>query len=82
MEKGAPVVEVDVTHNKHRRVLEQHSPYHVRRLPKAYRLALTAGTGGRSAPPRAAYRFRPSAPPPPAPPPRVIPFPTAAPSRD
>ncbi|NUQ75747.1 MAG: hypothetical protein HUU21_19565 [Polyangiaceae bacterium] len=31
-EQGAPVVEVDVTGKKHRHFIEQHAPYHVRRL--------------------------------------------------
>ena len=31
--QGAPVVEVDVTSNKHRLFIERHAPYHVRRLP-------------------------------------------------
>ncbi|NUQ79945.1 MAG: hypothetical protein HUU21_41125 [Polyangiaceae bacterium] len=31
--QGAPVVEVDVTSKKHRHFIEQHAPYHVRRLP-------------------------------------------------
>jgi hypothetical protein len=32
-EQGAPVIEVDVTGKKHRHFIEQHAPYHVRRLP-------------------------------------------------
>ncbi|NUQ78543.1 MAG: hypothetical protein HUU21_33865 [Polyangiaceae bacterium] len=33
IEQGASVVEVDVTSKKHRHFIEQHAPYHVRRLP-------------------------------------------------
>ena len=32
-EQGAPTLEIDVSTGKHRRFIEQHAPYHVRRLP-------------------------------------------------
>jgi len=31
--QGAPTLEIDVSTGKHRRFIEQHAPYHVRRLP-------------------------------------------------
>jgi hypothetical protein len=31
--EGAPTVEVEVTSDRHRRFIERHAPYHVRRLP-------------------------------------------------
>jgi hypothetical protein len=31
--QGAPTVEVEVTSDRHRRFIERHAPYHVRRLP-------------------------------------------------